>query len=247
MRPALSRQLQSAKVFMLRPIPLHVFCAAALSQKPVRYCSMSQGNAAKTLSHWHSRLYRQKYSGQSLPGFPTSFFTASKFGFFYNPGKKRFQVSSSLLSSHQQIHRFIVQPDHCADRLLFLKELSRKTETDPLRQSRNGYSVYFFGQLLYASGPDRYPTVQVSLADRTVFQVDQAASAHQGILCDFAKCRQNSNLDCHFNICSYRHHEETTQAGYESLHNSTDFKRQPFRKSPTIASTYRNQLQNHKH
>ena len=72
----------------------------------------------------------------------------------------------------------------------------------------------------------------LSLAGRTVFQMDQAAPAHQGILRDFRKRGQIANLDRHLGLRPGCHCQKTAGASREPLRNATDFQPHPVRENP---------------
>lgn len=66
------------------------------------------------------------------------------------------------------------------------------------------------------------------MASRTLFQMDQATSAHQKILRNERERREDASLDRDFSLCPRCDPQKTSQVGSQSLHNSTDFKRQRF-------------------
>ena len=98
-------------------------------------------------------------------------------------------------------------------------------------------------QQLYVTGSGDCPTLQMSLADRTVFQMDQATLENQGILWHYRKRSENSNLDCHLGLCARSHPEKAPQYRPQSLHNSTDFERYIVRENAHFTSSYKEQLQ----
>ncbi len=80
------------------------------------------------------------------------------------------------------------------------------------------------------TAPVLYPTV--------VLQMDQAEPAHQGLLWHQRECRQNPDMDrCHRLLVDC-HPEETAQNRGQSLHNSTDFKRDRVRENAYKTATY---------
>src|SRR5262249_52523107 len=70
--------------------------------------------------------------------------------------------------------------------------------------------------------------LQVPLAGRVVFSVDQTAFADQGILRNQRERSEDSNLDRCVNLRTRRHRSQATGAGSEPLPNSTDFEPNPF-------------------
>ncbi len=59
----ISRQLQSTKFLMPRPIFVNGICSAYLSRKSPRHRGMPSLHGLKTLSYRHQRQHRQKYPG----------------------------------------------------------------------------------------------------------------------------------------------------------------------------------------
>ncbi len=98
--------------------------------------------------------------------------------------------------------------------------------------------LVFLTQQLHATGFDHCPAVQVPLAGRAVLQVDQTASADQGLLRDFRECRQDPDLDRHRGLRVGRHREEATQAGGQSLFDPPDSQRLALRENAFSRRTY---------
>jgi hypothetical protein len=69
------------------------------------------------------------------------------------------------------------------------------------------------------------------MASRTVFQMDQTASANQEVLWYFRKRSEDSNLDCRFNLCAGRNREKETRCQVQSLLNIADRKHHAFREN----------------
>ena len=156
----------------------------------------------------------------------------SIFGIFCDQSEKQFQVQTPLLSTHRQIHRRSMRPNHCPRGLLRSKRLSRKIAADSLFRCYPKQMVGIFNQQLYAPRVNYRSALSVSLADRIILQMDQATSSNQSLLWHERQCRQDSDLDRHHRLCDDRNRQKATEVGTESLHNSTDFKRHSFRKNP---------------
>jgi len=170
--------------------------------------------------------YRPWVSGFRSPlGYPPSI------GLLGHPGPKQLQVQASLFSTCRQIHRGPVRPSCDPGRLLFQKSLSRQTPTYSLLGHRPKQTVRLLKQQLYPICIDHRPAVSVSLADRDLLQMDQAASLHQSVLWNHPECRQNSDLDRHHHLRPGNHRQETTEDRSKPLHNSTDFKCDAFREN----------------
>jgi len=76
---------------------------------------------------------------------------------------------------------------------------------------------------------------KVPLASGTVLQMDQAASAHQGVLRHQRECCEDPNLDCRRGLCTRGHHPEATRPRGDPLPNPTDSQRHTFRENAHFA------------
>jgi hypothetical protein len=76
--------------------------------------------------------------------------------------------------------------------------------------------------------------LQVALAGGIVFQMDQTASADQGILRDQRERREDPDLDRRQRLRARGHHPQAAGAGSQPLPDSTDFQRYPFRENPLL-------------
>jgi len=80
-------------------------------------------------------------------------------------------------------------------------------------------------------------SLQKSLADRAVLQVDQTAPSHQTVLRHIRKCSKNPDLGRRLYVCAHRNHQEKAQSRYVPLYIATDFVGHPFRENAFTAST----------
>jgi uncharacterized protein DUF4372/DDE family transposase len=74
-------------------------------------------------------------------------------------------------------------------------------------------------------------TLSLPMASRTLLQVDQTASTHQGFLRHFRKRSEDSDLDRDFHIRPCGDHKKTPQPPRQSLQNSPDPQRQRLREN----------------
>jgi hypothetical protein len=137
-----------------------------------------------------------------------------------------------------------MRSDNCADRLLFIERLSRKTSADPLCGQRNRTKSGVYNQLFYIASDNYRSALQVPLAGGTVLQMDQAASSYQGILWHYRERCEDTDMDCNLGLCVGSNNKKATGPGIESLHNSTDFECNLIRESVYFTSTYGSWLQN---
>jgi hypothetical protein len=124
-----------------------------------------------------------------------------------------------------------MRPNYCARWLLRKKRLSRETATNSLFRRQEQQTIGLLNKQLRSSGINPCRTLSLPLARRVIFQMDQAALTDQSFLWHDRKCRQDPNLDHDLRLCVGRYRQKTSELGSESLHNSTDFECDSFRKN----------------
>jgi hypothetical protein len=82
-----------------------------------------------------------------------------------------------------------------------------------------------------------------SMGYRTVFQVDQAAPAHQVVLRDLRECREKPDMDRRVRLCARSYHQETAENRCQPLHNPTGLESHRFRTNPFKSDSYCSGLQ----
>ena len=97
-----------------------------------------------------------------------------------------------------------------------------------------------FYQQFFSRCHNDYSTIQIPLENRTLFQMDQTASAHQSVLRDLGERGQNPDLDRNLHLRAGCDYQKTIKSEAKSLHNSTNLKRNDFRENVYLSSTYRN-------
>jgi hypothetical protein len=85
--------------------------------------------------------------------------------------------------------------------------------------------------------PDDDERIWLYFGDRG-YQMDQTASADQGLLWHLGKRRQNPNLDRHLHLCAGSHYQETSSSVLQPLHNFTDFGHRTFRKNSHFTGSF---------
>ena len=98
--------------------------------------------------------------------------------------------------------------------------ISRADSTSHLHRSRNWQDAGVFDQQHDAFCVDYLRTLQTALAGRVVFQMDQTASAHQGVLWHNGKRSQDSNMDCHRHLPVDRHCQKAFELGSFFVRNT---------------------------
>ena len=89
---------------------------------------------------------------------------------------------------------------------------------------------------------DSCTALQMLLADRNLFQMDQAIPANQNIFrCD-RKCSEDPNLDCHQRLRFGSYRQEGTENQTEFGRNPVNSQHCTFRESSYYSSTYEKSL-----
>ena len=89
--------------------------------------------------------------------------------------------------------------------------LSRAAAAGQVQRSRDRQAARLPLQQLRAARADHHATLPATLADRAVLQVDQAASAHQGVLRHERERGEDANLDRGLGLRAGRHRQEAAR------------------------------------
>src|SRR5690606_33631081 len=105
-----------------------------------------------------------------------------------------------------------------SDGILFAQRLRRSLAKNSIQRSEDRQDAGVSDQQLHVARTDDYRALSVSLAGRTVLQMDQTTSSHQNILRDVGECRENTNLDSGFRIRPGCHYQKAPQSRRLALH-----------------------------
>jgi hypothetical protein len=153
--------------------------------------------------------------------------------------QKQLSVSCCMLSSRQKILRRSLRSNDHIDRLLYGKKVSGSTAFDSLLRQSYRQTLDIFNQQLLSTSQNHRPSVQVSLENRTVLAVDQAASPDQSILWHVRERGQDTNLDRDSRLCPRSYRQEKAQNKIQPLHHAADPEYRPLRKMPLEAGAYK--------
>ena len=163
------------------------------------------------------------YYGQRIHGLRKTLHAQSVCSLFRYKSQIQLAVSSALFSSHQKNYRSQMRSDYSANRFLQSQKLSRKTSTHQILRSGNRQDTHFSNQQLYPIPINYHRTISISLADRTLLQMDKTTLTNQVFLWNHRKRRQDSNMDCSVRLCSHCYYQEAASPGGQSLHNFANF------------------------
>jgi len=135
-----------------------------------------------------------------------------------------------------------MRSDCCPQWSLCEKGLPGKTPTHPLLRFKEQQNICIPDQQLRSAGHHDCRSLSLPLAGGAVFQMDQTASQDQSLFWNYRACSQNSDMDFYLGLRSRGHREEGLEFGPKSLHNSTDFEFDAFRKGTHLSNTFKCQL-----
>lgn len=115
-----------------------------------------------------------------------------------------------------------LRPAHHVQRLLLGQELPGASSSHPFQGPAVGQDAGVSDQQHRLAGVDDHRVVQKPLAGRTVFQVDQAAPAHQALSGNQLERGEDENLVRRGHICADRHRQEGASSRCFALYLSTD-------------------------
>ena len=177
--------------------------------------------------------------GSWLPRLCAPLYFHSKPFNFCHESQKQFRLPPSLLSQGRQDNRSSMRPDNHAQWFLCITGLSCGPSSNRLLRYRDKQKVHISNKQFYFGGLDNCSTLQVPLADRTLFQMDQTIPANQDVLRHQFQCRKDTNLDSHQHLCSGHNRQERTQNRAEFGRNPANSQHRTFRESLYYTSTYK--------
>ena len=193
-------------------------------------CQYSRRPDFRTWCHLHY--------GSWLPRLCTPFYIYSKPFNFFHESQKQFRLPSSLLSQDRQNNRPSMRPNDNAQWLLCITGLSRSSSSNRLLRHRDKQEVHLSNKQLCIASFNNSFALQVPLADRNLFQMDQAIPANQNIFWQHRERSEDPNLDCYQHLRFDSDCQERTQNQAEFGRNPTNSQHCTFRESSYYTSTY---------
>lgn len=155
-----------------------------------------------------------------------------------HPRQAQSGLHSAFIACRRQNHRLAQRPAHRTTRTGDLKRLPRCSAPHQLLRRRVGEPVGLPHQSLPSSTLDYRAAVPMPLAGGVVFQVDQAAPAHQGVLRHLRERGEDPDLDRHQHLRARGHRQEATGRRPQSGRNPANPQHLPFRESRYFTTTY---------
>ena len=193
------------------------------------------------------RVWRHLHNGSRLPRLRSPLYVHSKPFNVYYKSQKQFRLPSSLPPQSRQSYWFAMRPNDNAQWLLCITGLSRSSSSNRLLRHRDKQKVYLSNKQLCTASFDNRSALQVPLADRNIFQMDQAIPAYQNIFRHYRERSEDSNLDCYQRLRSGSDCQERTRNRAEFGRNLANSQHCTFRESSYYTSTYENYVAKHKY
>ena len=152
--------------------------------------------------------------------------------------QKECSLLSQVFSSYRQEYWLTKRPDNKTDWSEDFKTLPDTTETNHFSRRRTGSNFRVSDQQLSVGRIDNLSTLQTSLADRTVLQMDQATLENKVFFRYFNQCRQDPSLDSDQCLCACSNNQKETETGAFVTRNTPNYKYPTFRENPAKTSTY---------
>src|SRR5919201_1987287 len=187
---------------------------------------------SKPARRTHSRTRLLHRHGPRLRRFPAALSPACGARLFCHTHQRQYGISPSLFSSARARYWSSQRSNYCLDRSLNREALSERPAPRPLLLSRNRPATSAANQQFFNPGVDSRCSLSLSLANRTVLQMDQATSAHQKFLRYLGQQREDPNLDRRYRLRASRNCQKTLGAQARSLHFVTDSESYSFRENP---------------
>src|SRR5665213_1064580 len=174
-----------------------------------------------------------------LHRFPTPLHAGQALGFLRDSRQAQYGFPRFGIQTGRQNHGSAFRPIHSADRPTRVQGLSRRVAPHWLHRSHHAQALDFSHQQFRSSCTDDPKTLQVPLASRTLFQMDQAIPAHQSVLRHQRERGQDTNLDRHLGLRLDCDHQKRTRALAELGRNSASFEHLAFRENRAFSTVFR--------
>ncbi len=150
------------------------------------------------------------HHGPRLSRLRTTISAPSTPGVLCDQNQVKYEMPPVIFTPCRQNNRHTVRSDYRYDHTENGTDIPGKTSPDRVRRFRDRRPIHFFDQQFYASGVDHRAALQIALESRAIFQMDQAAFAHQSVFRHIDERRQDASMDRGFDICAYRYHQKAS-------------------------------------
>src|SRR5258705_2607238 len=159
--------------------------------------------------------------GSGLHRFCSALCPSSGAGFLCGARQAKLSVPPSLFPNRGPFNRLKKRPNRFAHRTAQSKALSYPASKSQLLLRTNRSIPGLFNQQLFHRSTDRSSHLPLSLANRTVLQMDQATPTNQTLLGHLTQQCQESNLDCPGRLRAHCDHQKEARSTAKSLHDTS--------------------------
>jgi len=152
--------------------------------------------------------------------------------------KKECSLLSKVFSSNRQEHRFTKRPDNKTNWYKDFKTLPDTTEANHFSRRRTAKNFYFSDKQFSAGRINHLSTLQTSLEDRIILQMDQTELANKVVLRNFDQRCQDPGLDRDQYLRACSDNQKGAETGAFTTRNTPNYKYPTFRGNPAKTSTY---------
>ena len=191
-------------------------------------CSYPRSSRVST---WRILCY-----GSSLPRLRTSVRNSSIAIILRHSCQTKHAIRSTLLQRGRPKHVGTMRSNRNARRILFVEVISGTAPSRSLLRRREQPTFVFSDQQHAIARSNDRGALQVSLADRIIFQMDQTAPANQEVFRHERERREIANLDRDQCLPARSNPEKGTWHQTHTLRNPTGFEPDPIRENPFKSS-----------
>jgi len=187
-----------------------------------------QATRGKCTRYSHTRARSVLHHGSRVSGFRAALYSEPGRRIFCHSSQEQYPIQTPVFSSRRQIQRIDMRSDYYSDGCKFQEGLSSDITAHQISRQKNRQNFQFSNQQLFDPRTDRSRSLSVSMASRTIFQMDQTTPENQVLLWYFRERREESDLDRYLGLRAHSHHKKAAQTQKRPLHNITDFKPESF-------------------
>ena len=155
--------------------------------------------------------------------FRATVYTQSGGKLLRHSGQAQYPVQTPILPCYRYIQWTEMRSVHRSNGGQHKGRLSSAITTSQIPRQQDRKDLQLSDQQLRHSSADHSRSLSLSMAGRALFQMDQTALEDQILFWHLRECREESDLDRHFSLCSGGYHQKATRYRDGSLHNFTDF------------------------
>ena len=176
--------------------------------------------------------------GQSVYRLRTTIQFYKEHGLLYYTSQKQSGFHQMRLSSGRQDYRSEKRSNDSPQSIQKPEVLPGPSSIYYFLRYRHQQEICVSDKQFFSECVDNLFTLQMSMEDRVVLQMDQTAPANQSILWHFRERCQNANLDCCQHLLDCRYNEKRAEFATEFIRNPANSQHYDFPERPYYASTY---------